>query len=117
MAGGFKHCDLSGSDVLVGVRGDHLAAGAGAQGHPDLPVDRVLEELDAAVAQRGVEPPGWYEEAGFMMYHQLWSSMRAAGLVGGPDGVEPVPPDAPLDPGVALCNASSQSRGSVRSAS
>ena len=84
-----------------------LAAGAGAQAHPDVPVDRILECLDAAVGHRGVGDPAVVGRGGLHDVPPAHVVHRAAGLVGRADGVEPVPPDAPLEPGVALVTPSS----------
>src|SRR5439155_22632930 len=74
-----------------------------AQGHRDVERDRFLEVPDTAVGQRRVDGArmvrrGWLHD----IPPATLELGRAAGLIRCADGVEPVPPDAPLEPGVAL---------------
>src|SRR5437773_2101327 len=52
---GFKGRLRAGSRSIA-VGADDFAAGAGTQCHPGLKIDRVLDEPDAAIAQRHVHP-------------------------------------------------------------
>src|SRR6516165_5785157 len=94
--------------MSVGVGGDRLAAGPRAERHPGRPTHRILDRTDAAVQERRVdnlrvvrrrrlhhEPPMLVVDLGEGVVH-------AAGLVRAPHRVEPVPPEAPVEPGVAL---------------
>src|SRR4051812_35477907 len=86
----------------IGIARSNLPTRPRTQGHPDRPADRVLERLDATVGHRRVGDARVIGRGGLHDIPPAHVVHRAAGLVGGPDRVEPVAPDAPLEPGVAL---------------